>query len=75
MEDKVSIPANIYGEIPYGDALASYLTIRDYIAIVALQGLLANSALDAWKTELATESYADDAYRMADEMLKARNRI
>ena len=43
------------------------MALRDYFAAKALQGLLANSEVQATHAEFAAESY-----KMADAMLKAR---
>lgn len=43
------------------------MTLRDYFAAKAMQGLLANSEVQATHAEFAAESY-----KMADAMLKAR---
>lgn len=43
------------------------MTLRDYFAAKALQGILADSKVEATPTEFAAASY-----RMADAMLKAR---
>lgn len=43
------------------------MTLRDYFAAAALQGLLADS-----EREASCKEYADHAYLCADAMLKAR---
>ncbi|PTT41492.1 hypothetical protein DBR23_05965 [Acidovorax sp. HMWF018] len=43
------------------------MTLRDYFAAKALQGLLSDSKVQAPRSEFAAEAYA-----MADEMLRAR---
>ena len=48
-------------------AFSKGMTLRDYFAAKAMQGLLAGKLTT---TELAT--IADDCYAMADAMLKAR---
>lgn len=47
--------------------VAKGMTLRDYFAAKAMQGLLANSEVQATHAEFAAESY-----KMADAMLKAR---
>lgn len=44
------------------------MTLRDYLAAKALQGVLASDNLQT----VNFEKIADDSYRMADAMLKAR---
>ena len=44
------------------------LTIRDYFAGMALQGIVSNSAFDA----ITPGEYASDAYGLADAMIQAR---
>jgi hypothetical protein len=43
------------------------MTLRDYFAAAALTGFLANQSLTC-----EYKGYANDAYMVADEMLKAR---
>lgn len=45
-------------------------TLRDEIAIAALQGMLANPGLDC----LGPEDFAHDAYKYADAMLAQRGK-
>lgn len=47
--------------------VAKGMTLRDYFAAKALQGLLADSKVEATQAEFAAASYG-----MADAMLKAR---
>lgn len=49
-----------------GDVMGT-LTLRDYFAAKALQGLLSNR-----NAEAAIDEFAVKSYRMADAMLKAR---
>jgi len=44
------------------------MTLRDYFAAKALQGMLANNERDT-----SFSCFADDAYKLADAMLKERN--
>jgi len=54
-----------YGDMPYGDGdVATYMSLRDYFAAAALQGMLANNPLFASPIL---------AYQKADEMLRVRN--
>ena len=43
------------------------MTLRDYFAAKALQGMLAETSLKA-----TVEEFADKSYEMADAMMKAR---
>lgn len=45
---------------------------RDYIAIAAMQGLLANHAIMDNGSQSNVEWIAEHAYKMADAMLEAR---
>lgn len=47
------------------------MTLRDWFAGQALSGLMASHD---WKHMCDTDSYAKDAYSLADSMLKARAR-
>lgn len=49
--------------------LKEELTLRDYFAAAALQGMLADSKL---KAEYSWNEFALRAYRLADAMLKER---
>lgn len=46
------------------------LTIRDYMAAKALQGLLSNRTVDLKATPI--NNFAKDAYNLADAMIRAR---
>ncbi|EPC6088462.1 hypothetical protein [Citrobacter freundii] len=48
------------------------MQLRDYFAAKAMQGILANPGQLDNVTDSATEWVAEDAYRVADAMLKAR---
>ncbi len=48
---------------------AGGLTIRDWFAGQALSGLMASHD---WKHMYDTDSYADDAYKLADSMMAKR---
>jgi hypothetical protein len=52
------------------DNLASSMTLRDYFAAKALNGILSNPD-DVYGVPI--EALAESAYRYADAMLKARN--
>jgi hypothetical protein len=52
----------------WGNAYNGGMTLRDYFAAKALQGMLAENGGGA----LANDKLADYAYNIADEMLKAR---
>jgi hypothetical protein len=57
------------------------MTLRDYFAAKALQGLLACDSPDDWRDQQKREedypaycdSWAESAYELADAMLKARS--
>jgi len=51
------------GEVQYG---SPGMTLRDYFAAAALQGLLADGGGSSWEAD------AKNAYQAADAMLKAR---
>jgi hypothetical protein len=55
------------------------LSLRDYFAALAMQGLLANgwcaSIRDGYSQEHGEKTVAQDAYRMADEMLIQREKV
>jgi hypothetical protein len=46
------------------------MTMRDYFAGLAMQGLIANGSIALYDRDF----YSNRAYDMADEMLKARNK-
>lgn len=54
------VPSNAFNDM-------EGMTLRDYFAAKAMQGMLSDSALDAPPGAIATA-----AYRMADSMLQAR---
>jgi hypothetical protein len=47
------------------------MTLRDWFAGMALQGMVANSSIDAIKPQ----EYASDAYLYADAMIMERNKV
>ncbi|HHT5684734.1 TPA: hypothetical protein ACTZF9_004343 [Raoultella planticola] len=47
------------------------MTLRDYFAAKAMQGMLSNPAWNHW----STEQHAEHAYGVADAMLKAREGV
>ena len=55
------------------------LSLRDYFAALAMQGLLASgwcaSIRDGYSQEHGEQTVAQDAYRMADEMLIQREKV
>jgi len=61
-----NIPAFPIKDFPYQETHDG-LSMRDYFAAKALQGMLAESSLKATPIE-----FADQAYEIADAMLKAR---
>lgn len=52
---------------PYTGLGSDGMTLRDYFAAKAMQGLLSNR-----NAEAAIDEFAVKAYRMADAMMKAR---
>ena len=52
-----------------GDMYSTGMSLRDYFAGQALKGFLANPRL---RTELNFDAISKEAYRQADEMLRAR---
>jgi hypothetical protein len=61
-----NIPAFPIKDFPYQETHDG-LSMRDYFAAKALQGMLAETSLKATPKE-----FADQAYEIADAMLKAR---
>jgi len=61
-----NIPAFPIKDFPYLETHDG-LSMRDYFAAKALQGMLAETSLKATPKE-----FADQAYEIADAMLKAR---
>lgn len=53
------------------DGSQSGMTLRDYFAAKAMQGICANDACVPTR-QVHFDNIAEDAYRMADSMLKAR---
>ena len=64
MTDKTGGPA-----FPWGTGFAG-MTLRDYFAAKAMQGLLAGLLAD--RMDVKWQNIAIDAYRQSDAMLKAR---
>lgn len=63
------------GQYDHGHTVESWtgMTLRDYFAANAMQGMLANPNQDyAPLTLKAQEAVVEGAYEMADAMLKAR---
>jgi len=52
------------------DNMAHGMTLRDYFAAAALTGLLS----DLHRILSHPETFADDAYQIADEMIKVRDK-
>lgn len=69
----MSVPINDGGRAyptPAGVQHNDGMTLRDYFAAAALQGICANPRDDY--SETTRESKAQESYRQADAMLKAR---
>lgn len=49
------------------------ISMRDYFAAKALQALIASHPRDTLDTKEARSSYTDEAYEIADAMLRSRN--
>jgi hypothetical protein len=56
----------------YAKEIEGGMTLRDYFAGLAMQGLIANSRRAPDGNHATTSWYAKGAYLMADAMLKAR---
>jgi hypothetical protein len=71
MNNPPAFPTNIhnYGDGKYG---SQGMTLRDYFAAKAMQGLLAG--LLAYGHDIMWDEVAKDAYRQADAMLAAREK-
>ncbi len=54
------------------ELIASDATLRDELAMAAMQGILSNHAMANSVCDLSAKWVAEGAYRMADAMLKAR---
>ena len=67
MKDKAAFPLHDTG---HGQAYDKGMTLRDYFAAKAMQGLLAG--LLANGMDIKWQDVAEDAHRMADAMMKAR---
>lgn len=52
---------------------ASVLSLRDYFAARAMQGMVMAVGLDGHEAEVDPTGVAKDSYAMADAMLKARS--
>jgi hypothetical protein len=61
-------PAFPQKKTPYDERDHAGMTLRDYFAAKAMQGLLACPI----QPQSGPEMYARDAYKISDEMLKAR---
>jgi hypothetical protein len=68
-----AFPSDGYVDERTGDRwnVASGMTLRDYFAAKALQGMLASEGYED-RMNVTIPDYASDAYRYADAMLKAR---
>jgi len=51
----------------------SGMTLRDYFAAKAMQGLITSASLNRTESWYDEERVAESAYKMADAMLKARD--
>ena len=56
----------------HGDMTCTGMTLRDYFAAKAMQGLLA-AQTEEWNIYDHYYELADEAYRVANEMIIARN--
>ena len=56
----------------HGDMTCTGMTLRDYFAAKAMQGLLA-AQTEEWNIYDHYYELADEAYRVANEMMTARN--
>jgi len=72
MNNPPAYPTNNWTQIaPYSSGYSEGMTLRDYFAAKAMQGMLAG--LLAYGHDIMWNEIAKDAYREADAMLKARN--
>ena len=69
-EDFIDGPQGRHPQSAWGMQPKEGMTLRDYFAGKALQGMLAGYGGDSNAT---IDEYASDAYRYADAMLKARS--
>ena len=53
-------------------AMHEGMTLRDYFAAKAMQGLITSASLSRTESWYDEERVAESAYKMADAMLKAR---
>lgn len=53
--------------------VAKGMTLRDYFAAQAMQGLIASPRKLQGKSDITDEDYAEAAYWIADKMMKARD--
>lgn len=86
MTDKPENPQAFPGRkwTPDNQDVNEGMTLRDYFAAAALQGILANPSsidfesnyklnkADGWFTEGKFEGFSDFSYQLSDAMLKAR---
>jgi hypothetical protein len=50
------------------------MTLRDYFAAAAMQGIMAAPAESGWDSESQPEDIATAAYQVADAMMEARKK-
>lgn len=73
MEDKTggaAFPASGHPDMQF--VAQEGMSLRDYLAAKAMNGILANNAMIDTATDQTLEWVAKNAYQMADAMLKAR---
>lgn len=76
MEDKTggaAFPASGHPDMQF--VAQEGMSLRDYLAAKAMNGILANNAMIDTATDQTLEWVAKNAYQMADAMLKARGVI
>ena len=54
------------------DYIAEGMTLRDYFANLAMQGMISNNSMYDMITEHSSKSLAFESYMIADAMLKQR---
>ena len=74
MKDKIPLNADVIGSPPHTYVWPAVgMSMRDYFAAKAMQGLLSDpEPYDVTRGKTVEQEYAESAYRFADAMLAAR---
>lgn len=67
-----AFPESYVGADMPHEGIGNGMTLRDYFAAAALQGMASQWYLSAKGIEIDCDDVSGDAYRLADAMLKAR---